>query len=772
MNDNGQTSQKSRAGRKPKDTCASSIPRERRNLEAQRSFRERKQQHIKNLEAEVAELRKRLSNEPSFLIRSQISSNAIFGSTAIPASVAAADNTSALVESLNARILALETENTMIRKNAVAIDLKASFPVGSNGTDCITCAVEKIKTLLCMGQAKSLEAKVNDLQVECQSLRLLLSSVSFADPTKDFPALNSRNAGNPSFEASDSVMQNINEVENAPTLSPTAWLFARSTSSNSIPNDNENNNNMNNNTNSDDNINDSNTLHNDALPQDTPTIHQDDDDVLANSSAELYGPLDIEPTRAAFKSLPSLSNLSSVDKFLNMFVKQTKTRSKQEFRKCTVLMIKARVEILDACSVIERLKAFEIHEMMRERNKNHTLFQDIFIKQDYLMNNLHKRNQGNKTANITNKFVRFARFSPTRLQEFRDTVLAIPLFSGSSEVIDEIWNVLTNEADSPQIKILNMWGAMRTAREMFKTHDDAERASSSSPGATKPRLGRKPKEELPENVYKRKNLEAQRAFRERRQQHIKNLEDEVADLRKQLADLSAAGTSAAQNYEQKLNEKSPIILPAVTDVNTKAIIDSLGARILALETENAMMRLNAVAIDLKSSFPPIPNTSTANECVFCSVEKMKTLLCMGQLKVLEGKLTESQVECQSLRLTLCNFPSTNFSQNKFADGSNSRLDSSIPGVDGEDTIIPDHNPMNQSSLSPYDLKTLINPNPNSSHVISGFTSTPTHAYDDDQIKSSAELYGQPEIETIRIAFKSIPSLVRVDLIDKFLGFFM
>ncbi|KAJ3090184.1 hypothetical protein HK100_007525, partial [Physocladia obscura] len=135
-------------------------------------------------------------------------------------------------------------------------------------------------------------------------------------------------------------------------------------------------------------------------------------------------------------------------------------------------------------------------------------------------------------------------------------------------------------------------------------------------GVNKSRAGRKPKDTLPSNSRDLKNLQAQRAFRERKQAYIKSLEEEVVELRARLnipqsyvkepreishspePVVSTAGASMSQEQQQLQEQQQRAIL-----MDQSMLIESLNSRILALEAENSMMRLSSVAVDFKSSFP-------------------------------------------------------------------------------------------------------------------------------------------------------------------------
>ncbi|KAJ3343818.1 hypothetical protein HDU83_005521 [Entophlyctis luteolus] len=200
-----------------------------------------------------------------------------------------------------------------------------------------------------------------------------------------------------------------------------------------------------------------------------------------------------------------------------------------------------------------------------------------------------------------------------------------------------------------------------------------EDAMAASAAPERPRVGRKRKEGVPTDSRDFKNLQAQRAFRERKQAYIKSLEDEVADLRSRMAILvadnerllatSRAASTSPATVEAGLfgSWNQPAIAStaakaATAGLDSTSVIDALKARVMALEAENSMMRQTSVAVDFSSrevhSLVPQPRTATDTDakCVNCSIEKIRALICMGHVKSLEDKITSLELECQTLRL--------------------------------------------------------------------------------------------------------------------------
>ncbi|KAJ3351369.1 hypothetical protein HDU83_008992 [Entophlyctis luteolus] len=262
------------------------------------------------------------------------------------------------------------------------------------------------------------------------------------------------------------------------------------------------------------------------------------------------------------------------------------------------------------------------------------------------------------------------------------------------------------------------------------------------------RVGRKPKSSLPSDSRTLKNLQAQRAFRERKQAYVKSLEDEVADLRMRLS--IVVGNSDHNVYGDAENGSTvsamtpadggmaspfvdqPLPAPAVAAVpqDQAAVIEALSARILALETENSLIRESAVALEFGPRSSNLDNSVPG--CPGCATEKVKTLLCMGHIKTLEDKLASLESECQTLRLV--------------AGSSRSWLSNDLPVFDTAldfnffPSTITSESPAN--SLSDPPITPQLQP-----------------------AQSAVQLYGPVEIEYPKLALRTIPALKDSKYVD-------
>ncbi|KAJ3098693.1 hypothetical protein HK100_005057 [Physocladia obscura] len=190
-----------------------------RNLEAQRTFQQKKAAKMTALENEVAALR-------AIVARTELPATVNNSPATVNSATAilAASNDS---DALRRQIVVLGAENALLRATGVAVDLSSAkistsnLPNQSNhhlsassglNSECSTCALEKLKSLVIMGLVKSLEAKITALQFENQTLRLASSS-SF-----DFASS--------MFDSSVPIQnfQNNNTVTNSTTASVTTGV--------------------------------------------------------------------------------------------------------------------------------------------------------------------------------------------------------------------------------------------------------------------------------------------------------------------------------------------------------------------------------------------------------------------------------------------------------------------------------------------------------------------------------------------------------------------
>ncbi|KAJ3284196.1 hypothetical protein HDU79_008410 [Rhizoclosmatium sp. JEL0117] len=91
------------------------------------------------------------------------------------------------------------------------------------------------------------------------------------------------------------------------------------------------------------------------------------------SASEIYGVPVFGSLLHDLKSLPSLQNSTDVDSMVNLFVDQSQLRDSFQIRKRIFLMLKYKYRILEACSMVDRLKAIEIMEKGKRVHAAHLL---------------------------------------------------------------------------------------------------------------------------------------------------------------------------------------------------------------------------------------------------------------------------------------------------------------------------------------------------------------------------------------------------------------
>ncbi|KAJ3065878.1 hypothetical protein HDU98_010768 [Podochytrium sp. JEL0797] len=317
---------KGRVGRKRKDTLPLDA-KHQRSLEAQRAFRQRRQDHILRLEAQVAALQQVVDGR----------------SAALPG-----DAENAL---LKQQLLAATAENALLRQHGVAIDLRSSVPQSlGEATRCTACSVEKLKTLLCMGQIKAMEGKQAEMMAEMQALRALVSSLNINTPMAHAYSGDT----SPAFSDFD---QEWNDLFNSmqTTVDPGATAAASSSSSSSTTHTNSFNTPI---------------LNMAATPQETPM-----------TATELYGPPECEFAKIALRSIPSIKDLKEIDEIFDTFTVVSSCVDLNRIRKHMIRMMRCRTKLLDTCAVMDRQKVIEIFVIFLERNKRHSEHRNNLTKE-------------------------------------------------------------------------------------------------------------------------------------------------------------------------------------------------------------------------------------------------------------------------------------------------------------------------------------------------------------------------------------------------------
>ncbi|ORY33546.1 hypothetical protein BCR33DRAFT_856202 [Rhizoclosmatium globosum] len=323
-NSSGSNGAGSSRGRKPKNV--SHEERSRRNLENQRAFRQRKEEYIKSIQQENESLKAQLAGQGQMVSDPRISV-------------------------LENRILALETENTLLRECGVSVDLKASF--GPKAVNiCSSCANEKVKTLVIGGHLQRLQEELKQIKTECNQLRtansLLGSSVaphstSYSNFTKAYFPQTQNNRESPATSRSTSSLPRTSQTPQGcspadPLLTHMNWWEQLAPTRNNL------------------------------LLSASQQL-QDDSSYLASTS--IYGPPETSRIRRALKSIPSISQSPLVDSVITLFETVCASSDPNEVQRLHIQTTATRGRLFDQCTLLDRRKAIEEWTLHLTRNWDH-----------------------------------------------------------------------------------------------------------------------------------------------------------------------------------------------------------------------------------------------------------------------------------------------------------------------------------------------------------------------------------------------------------------
>ncbi|KAJ3078701.1 hypothetical protein HDU99_000421 [Rhizoclosmatium hyalinum] len=95
-------------------------------------------------------------------------------------------------------------------------------------------------------------------------------------------------------------------------------------------------------------------------------------DEMNRSSEELFGPLEIESARIALSAVDSLKDKKeAVDTMFETYLAQSRVSNPKEARKLIFKSVRAIVQLLDECSILDRSKVAEIFSVFQARNALH-----------------------------------------------------------------------------------------------------------------------------------------------------------------------------------------------------------------------------------------------------------------------------------------------------------------------------------------------------------------------------------------------------------------
>ncbi|KAJ3289889.1 hypothetical protein HDU79_003702 [Rhizoclosmatium sp. JEL0117] len=207
-----------------------------------------------------------------------------------------------------ARINELEAEVAFLKQTSGALDLV----VASGLLPCASCVAERIKTTVQMDQIRNLEARLAQIEAE----NVLLKGIIATPPgtvSQSVPGSGGTANGNGLFGDFSMDM----ELD---------ALFAS------------------------------------LIPPDE----------MNRSSEELFGPLEIESARIALSAVDSLKDKKeAVDTMFETYLAQSRVSNPKEARKLIFKSVRAIVQLLDECSILDRSKVAEIFSVFQARNALH-----------------------------------------------------------------------------------------------------------------------------------------------------------------------------------------------------------------------------------------------------------------------------------------------------------------------------------------------------------------------------------------------------------------
>ncbi|KAJ3116665.1 hypothetical protein HK100_001002 [Physocladia obscura] len=300
---------KRKPGRKPKEISASE--KQKHNREIQRAFRERRKKQLEARNARISQLEAMLDAHPPGPSEH---------------------------EALRQRLIAAEAEISILKHSGITIDFKASFPVtantfqpNSNAQVCISCDLEKSRTLVALGQINVLSKQISELQEENQALKALLRLnmpilAPSLPPLNEFSGLEFANmatfTGRNNLASAFQNQISVGFPSSDNVFSANANYFVAQsgnlnwTSSNVI---------------------DVAEIDSHLSFNSTPSNM-----TLEKSALEIFGAPDVEFVRLALKSIPELGSNSFVDMFIENFMSTERQRRVSWAKSCSNCRIKKR----------------------------------------------------------------------------------------------------------------------------------------------------------------------------------------------------------------------------------------------------------------------------------------------------------------------------------------------------------------------------------------------------------------------------------------------
>ncbi|KAJ3265955.1 hypothetical protein HDU77_003045 [Chytriomyces hyalinus] len=388
--DSSNSKPKGRAGRKL-ITEPPPTKRAGQNREAQRAYRERKEQYVKSLEQKVQELQDLLAQKDG---------NSITTATTTPTS----SETNA--QFLQLELFEIKNENELLKK-LVAATTASSAPTSSTTaspsppvnvsdstqSDCLNCIKLQLKSIELETQNKLLLQEIFELKQQAVGVTFQGVSVGngsaagVLNAAEEFFRSESTSVGHPfspfdrpgsslgmedmmkldPFETMFNVNPFVNFGQVVPMVGGVDSLVTnpaqpvplqqpqsiKSQSRFSSPN-----------------------VASPANPSASPAnsaINSIDDWVAEEyvQASEMYGPFMMESTRTKLKALPSLKNSKYVDDVLQSFVTAANFTDPKMVKKHLMRIVVTKNKLLDACSLMDRQTVIEVIESFKAMNRLH-----------------------------------------------------------------------------------------------------------------------------------------------------------------------------------------------------------------------------------------------------------------------------------------------------------------------------------------------------------------------------------------------------------------
>ncbi|KAJ3030474.1 UNVERIFIED_CONTAM: hypothetical protein HDU68_008890 [Siphonaria sp. JEL0065] len=196
---------------------------------------------------------------------------------------------------------------------------------------------------------------------------------------------------------------------------------------------------------------------NDSFLADLINIDGGDMDFLTGwedvkTSEELFGPIEVESFKITVKALPSFKDAHHlVDSFYQLVQAEASMKNTRDARKLLIQICKVYRELMDKCTILDRMKCAELMAIFHERNANHEIhFSKLCEPSEREKSQAAKRSLDNFPLPIV------------RLQQ---SLKAIPSFKECGAVIDQFCSfwLFKNVEDRT-----NLWVAIEIASQWNK----------------------------------------------------------------------------------------------------------------------------------------------------------------------------------------------------------------------------------------------------------------------------------------------------------------